>query len=293
MKNLPLHDKVNMTLRRLEQYSTISPFCRLFYRAIYNWLDLDGLEAQKLNQAFQLFLRCECRRHQAIGRIVRRGRVNLDEVMKVGHDTQVTLARISRTVECLKLVNPREAMIRELILAECDYHLGRTDTVVSALKRAIHLGCDHPLTHFALGYNLYLSALEDYSRAGSREARVIVTEPVAFEKRCEEAIAAFQQGLGDSRFDAQISWWVGLVSEIIGEQAVARKAFSRAMQIDPENFGSMGHEKIEALDRAPASRSPSEWERLSHLGPITAEDIHAVRQQLAVVTRYSDIFPET
>ena len=60
-----------------------------------------------------------------------------------------------------------QELVRELLLAECNYHLGRTEEVVRELRRAVRIGCDHPLVHFALGYNLYAGAVQQFTRAGA------------------------------------------------------------------------------------------------------------------------------
>ena len=61
---------IDATLKRLERYATLSPFCRAFYRLIYELLGDREVDSAKLRQAFHIFLRCECRKHQAARRWV-------------------------------------------------------------------------------------------------------------------------------------------------------------------------------------------------------------------------------
>jgi len=290
-KDLGRHDEVHMMLRRLEQYSTLSPFCKLFYRVIYDRLGEPGLDSHKLDQAFHLFLRCECWRHQAVSHIVRQGKLDLIEIMRVGRDAYKNLARICSAVEKMEPAGPREAMIRELILVECSYHLGRTEEVIRGLRRTLRLGCDHPLVHFALGYNIYRSALARFARTGRRKGEIVTDNPRAFENACRQAIAAFECGLGDRKFDAQICWWIGLISEMIGDRHAAGDAYLRAMNIDPDNFGGMGDEKLRKLNLcALIMRSPAERERLAGLAPITDHDIHEARKSLAELDSFPTFF---
>lgn len=290
-KNLQRHDEANMTLRRLEQYSTLSPFCRLFYRTIYDRLGAVGLDAEKLDQAFHLFLRCECKKHEAVAGIVRQGKLNLIKTMRIGRTARWSLERLCSAVERMESSGPREAIIRELILTECNYHLGRTDKVIRALKATVQLGCEHPLIHFALGYNIYQSALERFAHAGKRKGEIVATNPRAFESTCRESIAAFERGLDDTLFDAQISWWIGLISEMIGERDAAQEAYTRAMNVDPDNFAVMAGQKLRSLSPSTGlTRSPAEQERLSRLSPITDEDIRQARQLLAGLDSFRPFF---
>ncbi len=273
---------IHAAMRRLEQYSTFSPFRRRFYRFIYDSVRDPDASCEKLRQAFHLFLRCECRRQQAVGRIVHRGKVDLLEVMRVGRSAHNVLVRLRRAIEAVEPAGRREAMVRELLLAECNYHLGRTEDVVQSLRRAIRLGCRHPVVCFALGYNVYCFALQRFTRAGERKGEVVALDPAAFEKNCRDAIAAFERGLGGHIFDAQIYWWIGLISEMLGERTEARNAYRQAVEADAENFERRALRKIRTLEpHGLPERFPRVRSRLSRLGPITEEEIEQARKMLA------------
>ena len=275
------HEATNMILRRLEQYPTLSPFCRMFYRFLYDLMGEPSVESEKLEQAFHLFLRCECRRHQAVGRVIHHGHVNLMEILRIGRTAHDVLERLRQALQHMELTHPPEVIIRELLSAECSYHLGRAQDVVESLQRAVSLGCHHPLVHFALGYNTYVSAMQRFTRAGDRKGEIVAHDPAAFQGACREAIRAFQGGLGDSTFDGQIHWWIGLIWEMLGERSSARLAFKSAMDADPENFSCQVEEKLQRLEKGGAvSRRPAERERLARLTPITDEDIAEAREFL-------------
>ena len=180
-----------------------------------------------------------------------------------------------------------------MLLAECNYHLGRTSQVVRELRRAVRLGCDHPLVHFALGYNLYAAAVQTLTRAGDEKGAVTVKDPAAFRRACHQAICAFEQGLGHDDFDGQIYWWMGLIWESLGERDCACGAFQRAMEADPDNFAEPVIEKLRLLEgQALPPRSAEEIERLSRLGPITDEELRATRELLAACDTFPSVFFE-
>jgi tetratricopeptide (TPR) repeat protein len=272
---------INATLRRLEQYSTLSPFCRAFYRLIYELLGEPEMDSDKLRQAFHVFLRCECRRHQTVCHIVKDGELNLVEIIRSGRQTHDLLEWLDGSLRRMNFGAPQQEMVRQLLLAECNYHLGRTSEVVRELRRSVRLGCDHPLVHFALGYNLYAGAVQKFTRAAGRKGTVAVKNPAAFQIACRQAISAFEQGLGHEDYDGQIYWWLGLIWEILGERHSACGAFRLAMEADPETFAEQSREKLRLLEALPPPlHSAEELERLSKLGPITDEELRATREML-------------
>ena len=284
---------INATLRRLEQYSTLSPFCRAFYRLIYELLGDPEMDSAKLRQAFHVFLRCECRRHQVVCGLVKDGGLDLVKIIRSGRQTHDLLQWLAGLLRQMKFNAPRQERVRQLLLAECNYHLGHTSEVVHELRRAVRLGCDHPLVHFALGYNLYAGAVQKFTCAGDRKGTVAVKDPAAFQNACRQAIAAFEQGLGHDDYDGQIYWWMGLIWEILGERDFACGAFRRAMETDPENFAEPSREKLRLLEAQPLSlRSAEELERLSRLGPITDEELRTAREKLDACDTFPSVFLE-
>jgi len=284
---------INATLRRLERYATLSPFCRAFYRLIYELLGEREAGGAKLRQAFHIFLRCECRKHQAARRIVKEGGLDLEKIIRSGRETHDLLERLAGALRQMKLGAPEAETVRQLLLAECDYHLGHTSEVVHELRRAVRLGCDHPLVHFALGYNLYTRAVQRFMRAGDRKGTVAVKNPAAFQSACLQAIGAFERGLGQGDYDGQIYWWMGLIWEILGERHAACGAYRRAMETDPENFTDPSREKLRLLEAQPTSlRSAEERERLSKLRPITDEELRTTREMLAACDSFPSAFFE-
>jgi tetratricopeptide (TPR) repeat protein len=287
------YDAINATLRRLEQYSTLSPFCRAFYRLIYELLGDPEMDSAKLRQAFHVFLRCECRRHQTVCRIVKDGGLDLAKIVRSGRQTHDLLEWLAGALRQMKFDAPRQETIRQLLLAECNYHLGHTSQVVHELRRAVRLGCDHPLVHFALGYNLYSGAVQRFARVDDRKGTVAVKDPAAFQSACLQAIAAFEQGLGHEDYDGQLYWWMGLIWEMLGERHSACGAYRRAMETDPDHFAERTREKLRLLEpQALPLRTEEELERLSKLGPITDEELRATRETLDACDSFPSVFFE-
>jgi len=287
-QKLNRHEAVHATLRRLVQYCTLSPFSRVYYCQIYDWLGAPGLLGGKLDQAFHLLLRSECRRHQAVAHIVNQGNLDVLAVVRVGRAVHDVFLRLCHALGALELEGRDERMICRLLVAQCRYHLGHTEHAIRALRGALELGCDHALVYFATGYNLYYSALQQFSHTDTKGVRIAAKDKAGFARVCAEAVEMFEAGLGDPRFDGQIYWWIGTISEARGDLKSARKAFIQAMKSDPAALRSRVEKKLRNLRHVSMiTRSPAERKRLSQLSPITDEEIEEAREILAE----SDAFP--
>jgi len=286
-------EQVRAALRRLEQYCTLSPFSRLFYRLIYDLLRDDAGETAKLGQAFHIFLRCECRRHDTALRMVRDGRLDPMEIVRLSRHAHDRMGSLRMAIEATEVAAPRERFVRELLLAECEYLLGRTEEVVLRLRRALAAGGRHPLIHFALGYNLYALAVQRFTRAGPGKGEVVAADPDAFQCACREAIQAFESGLGDPAYDAQIHWWIGMLWEMLGEKDAAIRCYRSAMACDP-GFVPQAMQKFRHFGIVGAvERSPEEAGRLARLGPITEQDLASAHRQLQSSPHLSWLFGES
>jgi len=275
-------ERVDRTLRRLESYRTVSPFSRMFYRLIYEWLPPSGGEGPDLRRAFQLFLRNEVRRHNAVMQMIRQGQLDIKAILRVSNTTRRTLRWVHRILSRMRIEGRQEQMVRELLVAECCFHLGRTRDVLDALHRAVTLGGRHPLVFFALGYNTYSEAVERFTVRGPGKGRIVVQDAEAFERMSQEAMALFREGLGHDSFDAQIHWWIGQISESLGDVPSAETSYRLAMETDPENFSTTVMNKLKEISaRRGRLRSPEEAARLSKLPPITDEDFLEARRELS------------
>jgi tetratricopeptide (TPR) repeat protein len=280
-RNISRTEQVRAALRRLEQYCTLSPFSRLFYRLIYDLLRSGEGDAVKLGQAFHVFLRCECRRHDTALRMVRDGRLDPLDIVRLSRLAHDRMGSLRMAIEATEVSAARDRFVRELLLAECEYLLGRTEEVVMRLQRALGAGGRHPLVHFALGYNMYALAVQRFTRAGPNKGEVVATDPEAFQQACRDAIDAFEGGLGDPVYDAQIHWWIGMLWEMLGEKDQAVRHYRSAMAIDP-SFVPQAMQKLRCFGVIGAvERTLEEAERLGRLGPITDAEMACAHERLS------------
>lgn len=280
-RNTSRTDLVRAALRRLEQYCTLSPFSRLFYRLIYDLLRNGAGDTAKLGQAFHIFLRCECRRHDTALRMVRDGRLDPLDIIRLSRMAHDRMGSLRMAIEATEVAAPGDRFVRELLLAECEYLLGRTDEVVLRLQRALAVGGRNALVNFALGYNMYALAVQRFTRAGPNKGEVVATDPEAFQQACRDAIDAFEGGLGDPTYDAQIHWWIGMLWEMLGEKDQAVRSYRTAMACDP-SFVPQAMQKLRCFGVIGAvERTAEEAGRLSKLGPITDDDIACAQRQFS------------
>ncbi len=284
-------ETLDATLRRVEQMSTVSPFSRAFYRFLNGMMSEVDASETRLGQAFHLFLRVECRRHESVERLDENGGSDIDEVARAGKESHFLLDRLSRSLDRMEVIDGCQTVARDLLLAECSYHLGRTQEVIHLVRHAMRMGCHHPLVHFALGYNLYSSALQRFTEPGARDGELVVHNPRALDRAFRESIQAFRGGLGDEMFDAQLYWWIGMVHEMRGETEEACEAYEQSLESDPEEFGDRVTDKLRRL-QCSACRSPKETDRLDKLGPITERDILEARFELGQPGFFHTYFPD-
>jgi len=268
-------------LARLHDYATLSDFSRVFYRLIWDWVKKSGEGERALQTALVLLLRTEVRRHGAVRRIAKKGKLDLAALVRIARDTKGSIERLERFISTFNFRNDRQAVIKHLLTAECRYHLGENGEVVAELRKAIDLGCRHPIVQFALGYNLYCHAVRTCVPLPFEGTSAKQFDREGFTRLCREAIEAFRGGLGGQPFDAQLHWWIGLLSESLDSREEARVAFQQAMEIDPEHFGDNAREKIRAISYPVAdAMSEEESVRLASLPPISGDDL---RQAAAVL----------
>lgn len=282
------------SLVQLEQFPTVSPFLRSFYGLLLDWIEESRDDLAEIQTAFTLLLRIEVRHHEAVAELVDADAFDLFAFLDVSRRTQEMLQRLRGAILNIPRSTRRHEMIRHLLLAECHYHLGRPERVVPFLRAAIGLGAAHPMTNFALGYNLYSHALHSYVRRKHGKSRFVVTDAPRFQRLIRGAIEAFRQALSGDPFDGQICWWIGQLSEVIRQRADAWTAYCRSAQSDPARFGGPVSHKLAKL-RVPVldALSAAEGARLDALPPIADEDISAMRDRLQEMTSSTDLFGDT
>ncbi|HEY3396735.1 MAG TPA: hypothetical protein VGM19_03655 [Armatimonadota bacterium] len=117
---------------------------------------------------------------------------------------------------------------RQLIMAECSYHLERHSQVVSCLERALDLGASDPLLYFALGHARFLLARSNYVGRDMAGELVAGSDQAALQSLCLAAVTAFEGALTGGSRDAEVLWWIGRVLQTAGFNEVASEVFAQA-----------------------------------------------------------------
>jgi hypothetical protein len=117
---------------------------------------------------------------------------------------------------------------RQLVMAECAYHLGRTDAVVTHLEQAMDAGAPDPLLYFALGYARFMLALNSFARLEAPGATYRAASRETIRQLCLAAVTAFEGALTGGPRDAKILWWIGRVLLAAGFEDAAQEALAQS-----------------------------------------------------------------
>ncbi|MEW6360133.1 MAG: hypothetical protein AB1696_27605 [Planctomycetota bacterium] len=288
----PESKNIHAKLRELQEFETFSPFCRVFYDLVDKWIARADRERLALSEIFVDFLDIELRRHEAIRKLSRSGVITIMNLVEIAQDLRPDVERIFERMEQVEDTSHVSQAVVNLIRAECNYHLGDTETVVNSLQRAIAAGCSHPIVFLALGFNLYCRAVKSHTERGEEPDRLVIANPDEFARACAEAVDAFKSGIrGEgSPYDSKLYWWIGSVCEIMQNRQDAILAYRRAMELDPLSFSTEAMKKIAHL--APSARdtmSEKERLRLAGLPKLTDEDIRRGAEWLRQVKTIDDL----
>jgi hypothetical protein len=211
-------------LEQLSQWETVSTFSREFYQLIADRLADAGPPASGLRLAFTDFLAVEVNYHRRLAAMASRDEMMADDLQSLADKRRLNLDAVSEMVAMTPAPGCQLEALQHLILAECHYHRRNTSQVVHHLQHA--LGCEngHPLVQFALGYNIYAQAVQDYTvmKISGGDGTLAVTDDIAFSSRCLAALNALEAGLSGGDFDAQVYWWMGHVLDSAGMSEAAR-----------------------------------------------------------------------
>jgi tetratricopeptide (TPR) repeat protein len=246
-------EAISNRLEELGHLETVSPFSRAFYGLIADLLTQASPEGN-VRLPFVGLLEVELRYHRELEEMAEREAVSIEDLRSVGEKYCIGLESVREFSTRLTEGEGLAAAVRHLVLAECNYHLHRTEAVVAALERAVQLGIRQPLTQFALGYNRYLLALEAYTEPGEKEGERLVRDPLSFQVQCLQAAGAFEEGLTGRELDAELYWWIGNVLEAAGLTEAAQDAYDKSAALfaderhprEQERFGPRRAEEGEA-----------------------------------------------
>jgi tetratricopeptide (TPR) repeat protein len=282
-------DKCHAAISELESFPTFTPFNRGFYRLLAESMHNCGPKSARLRRLFMLLLRIETRRHNSMLGLHAQDVLDVFNLSQTTRKTKNEIQRVLRALMGVECNSPEERLAWQLMLSECRYHQGEPRLVVAALRRAVAQGANHPLVHFALGYNLYCHAMRAYTRMDTEKQQAQATNPKMFVQTCRQAIAAFRVGIGlnAGAFDAQLYWWIGFICEILAEKQAARRSYREAARIDPDNYAKPARERLARLNsRIRDAHDAKERKRLSRLPPITEDEMAEASRLLGDLERF-------
>lgn len=227
-------------LEELDALETVSGFSRAFYRLIARLVTMaPGHDDVRIGLAGLLDV--ELRYHRELRCLAQRQEVSFADLQSAGERHRIGLNAVRQYTVRLEGLDAVPAAAKDLVLAECNYHLRRTAEVVGALERVVRLGISQPLVQFALGYNRYLLALETCTEATANADEVLLHDPISFRVQCLRAVSALEDGLQGTEWDGQLYWWIGVILDAAGLTEAAQDAYDRSADLlHPDRQGEGG-----------------------------------------------------
>lgn len=214
-------------LSQLRELDTVSEFCHVFYGLIARLAEETEAQAS-VRLALAGLLDVELRYHQQLHQLAAQDDMLLPDVQAAAERHRIGLESIREFATKISRPEALAAAVKDLVLAECNYHLGNTAEVVRALERVAHGGLNHPLVQFALGYNRYVLALETCTDLGSQDGSVLLRDGDGFQVLCLQAVSALEDGLSGGEFDSQLYWWMGVILSAAGLTEAATDAYDKS-----------------------------------------------------------------
>ncbi len=218
-------------LERLGEYRTVSDFAFAYYGLIADYLSGESREAEGVRLRMLEFLEVLERHHRALEQFTSEDDVTLGNVRSVAEKRDIGLRALLEQLGVDRAQGDTEVG-RLLLSAECYYQLALVDRVVERLEMAVALGADHPLIHFALGYNRYELAIQAFTRYDSESGQRLVDDEDRYRLACLSAVTAMQEGLTGGSIDASLHWWIGHILGVAGFAEAARKSFARGREME-------------------------------------------------------------
>jgi tetratricopeptide (TPR) repeat protein len=217
-------------LSELDALETVSGFSRTFYRLTARLVTLSD-DQHGVRVALAGLLDVELRYHRELRVLSERAAVGFADLQGAGERHRIGLRAVQQYGEQLEGGDTPAQASRDLVLAECAYHLRRTGEVVEALERVVRQGLNQPLIQFALGYNRYLLALETCTQATESGDELLVQDVASFRVQCLRAVGALEEGLQGTELDGQLYWWMGVILEAAGLTEAAQDAYDKSANL--------------------------------------------------------------
>jgi hypothetical protein len=232
-------EAIRVRLDELDDLPTVNDFCRAYY-ALLGQLVAQVPTEEAVRLVFAGLLDIELRHHRTLQRLISQDELDLAEMTTAAEERRVGLESILEFASRLRPPELAAEGLRELVIAECHYHLHQTHKCVEALERAIEAGVRVPLVQFALGYNRYVDALESWSRVPEGSSEPQITDPLSFQLHCLHAVSALEDGLTGGEMDGHLYWWIGNVLDVVGLTDAAADAYDKAAALYAEEGPEAG-----------------------------------------------------
>ncbi|HCA46179.1 MAG TPA: hypothetical protein DEP45_02120 [Armatimonadetes bacterium] len=218
-------------LERLGDYRTVSDFAFAYYGLIADYVAGEGREVEGVRLRVLEFLEVLERYHAALEQFTSDDHVTLGNIRSAAEKRDIGLRVL---LEQLNVDTARgDAEIGRILLsAECYYQLALIDRVVERLELAVLSGADHPLVHFALGYNRYDLAIRAFTRYDSWSGERVIDDEDRYRLACLSAVSALQDGLSGGGMDISLHRWIGHILNVAGFPEAAQKSISRAEEME-------------------------------------------------------------
>lgn len=221
-----MHDRqirsIYQKLEALQQWETVPSFCHAFYGLVADRLAEVGEPAQNIARCYLEFLNAEMQYHQQLSVMAGQAEVPIGDVQTLAEKREMSLQAVAENLANTSTRSMHARGLKHLILAECHYHRRDSERVVQQLRAALSCGIDDAVVRFALGYNLYVRAIERYTIVDAEDASAAVIDYSAFQVESMKAVAEFEKGLSGRPFDAHIYAWMAHVLESAGMIDAAR-----------------------------------------------------------------------
>ncbi len=172
---------------------------------------------------------------------------------------------------------------------------GDTDGAIAGYEAILAKTPEIPLVHYNLG-TLYKKK-GDAARAQAEITKAIELDPrfvdgyvglatvLAETGKRKEAIAVIQKGAAENPQSGRLQYALGVLAEGSGETALAKEAFLKAEQIDPQNFETQYHLATVALNQNDKAEAIARLEKFIAQAPPDNPTVATAKSLLAALQK--------
>jgi Flp pilus assembly protein TadD len=172
---------------------------------------------------------------------------------------------------------------------------GDTDGAIAAYEAILAKTPQIPLVHYNLGTTYKKKG--DPARAQAEMQKAIDLDPrfvdgyvglatlLAEANKRPEAIAVVQKGTVENPQSGRLQYALGVLAEGSGETALAKGAFLKAEQLDPQNFETQYHLASVALNQNDKAEAVSRLEKFIAAAPAGTPNLDVAKSLLAALKK--------